>query len=384
MPMNQFLSLLLPLQLFTIVLITIIAIEIQSNDNVVGTKRKTVITHKRKKKEIKIPLELYNSDFQKIFSNNDMPRYLVGSIGIPSLFHTLCTFDLGNHKQSILNVNDCKGCDVIDNNNTFIGCPDLVPTCHNNTMNNGTDDYNNTSSCWISDPKVPLPIWSYYHTLENCSTIDTDNSSSSSFSGYLNVNGYIYDNIDTKYHYETNISVPTCTQCFGSGSHSRFYALSRSIFQLSFLHNKDDSSLLWSRTKKDYLPNNFFFGALVRTVPQIDRIWSNIGIGYNSSFLLQMNVSTFMILNTEHHRSHHRRSIILHPYFYRYRSSPYMYYHIVKNHRKFKVYSFQIGSQSAFANNETVLFNMDTVSIIRVILCNAPFSVMFLHFLLCK
>jgi len=43
------------------------------------------------------------------------------------------------------------------------------------------------------------------------------------------------------------------------------------------------------------LPSSFQFGALVRTVPLADRIWSNIGIGYNSSFLVQMTIKRILL-----------------------------------------------------------------------------------------
>ena len=273
---------------------------------------------KHKKKEITIPIELYNSDFEK---TNKQPRYVVGSIGISKVFQTLCTFDLGNHAETIINLNECRGCYVVINS-TSVGCPDLAPICDNNNDNS-------TNACWASDPKSPLPNWTYYYTLENC-------TNETIYSGNIHTNGYYYHN--SEYTYK-NLSVPTCTQCFGSGSHSRFYTSARTIFQFSF-------------HKHAYLPSNFSFGALLRTVPQIDRIWSNVGIGYHSSFLQQLNVSAFIF-------SH--RAIILHPKFYRYKSAPYLHYPIVKHHRKFKIHSFQIGKRRVFCNR-TILFNMDSVS----------------------
>jgi len=68
-----------------------------------------------------------------------------------------------------------------------------------------------------------------------------------------------------------------CMQCFGGHSHSRFYTMAVSDVGLS--------------ASPPYTVAGLAFGALVRTAPFIDRVWSNIGIGFKSAFLTQANVS---------------------------------------------------------------------------------------------
>ena len=221
--------------------------------------------HTQRKKEMKIPVTLYDSYFQKlnpIMSLAHPPRYYVGTLGIPPFFRNLFTFDLGNPRQSILDVNICRGCNIYDENNTAIGCPDTVPTCVDG-INDNSDKY---GECWVSDPEDPLPFWSYMYTYESCDTINATSA------GYLPQKNH---NLSNKYfllrkdnHFGSSNNVPVCMACFDSGDHSRFFALATTsyLFHLKFLHPSSHEAV-------GSLPHDYLFGALVRTVPQQDRIW---------------------------------------------------------------------------------------------------------------
>lgn len=141
--------------------------------------------------------------------------------------------------------------------------------------------------------------------------------------------------------------------CFDSGDHSRFFALATTsyLFHLKFLHPSSHEAV-------GSLPHDYLFGALVRTVPQQDRIWSNIGLGYNSSFLQQMNVSTFMFDNSpiSNDDIYNQRLVIIHPERKRFDHSPYVHFDTAR-HRQFHLQSIQFGDTT---NNEVILSN-DTI-----------------------
>ena len=94
------------------------------------------------------------------------------------------------------------------------------------------------------------------------------------------------------------------------------------------------------------------------------------GLGYNSSFLQQMNASTFMFDNSpkSNKNIYDQRSVIVYPKRYRYDNSPYVQFETAR-HRQFHLHSIQFGNDG---KNEVVLssdtiFMMDTVSFALVI-----------------
>jgi len=256
-----------------------------------------------------IPVRLLDSSFQEDL--DFPPRYAVGSLGIPSVFRNLFTFDLGNPRETILDVSMCLGCEVKVNNES-IGCPSSVPMCNVSS-----------TSCWVSDPDQPLPSWSFSFTLDPCANLSTSTG-----------------NIDIE-----EKDIPTCIQCFDSGNHSRFYAYANPSLPFWFLHH--DSS-----KKVAQIPPSFRFGALVRTVPNIDRIWSNIGLGYNSSFLTQTETTRFMLRFSNRQKA----SVILHPEYKHFIDSAFIEFE-VSRHRIFTLQSFEFGDNTLL-NNAT--FFMDT------------------------
>jgi hypothetical protein len=83
-----------------------------------------------------------------------------------------------------------------------------------------------------------------------------------------------------------------CMACFGGHSHSRFYLLATGNASL-VAYSKHNFGNLWKPSKSFVVPK-LNFGALVRTAPWTDRIWSNVGLGFRSAFLTQVNASTLL------------------------------------------------------------------------------------------
>ena len=74
-----------------------------------------------------------------------------------------------------------------------------------------------------------------------------------------------------------------CMGCFGGHDHSRFYT-----------HASGNATLetrLQDGSPAGLAVPALTFGALVRTAPWTDRLWSNLGVGFRSVFLRQVNAS---------------------------------------------------------------------------------------------
>ena len=214
------------------------------------------------------------------------PRFLVGRVGpsnkkksisddddndddddttIPTRTQ-FSTFDLGNSAQSILLSEGCGGCSnktCTTNNSTMINCcPVPVPSLNSMECN--------VQSCWSSRPDEYIPYDAYeYEPSINCSNVHAHDA------GYME-----YDLGEG--HPVVNATV--CVQCFGGASHSRYFV--NAIAPSIGLFDLQGSSIIHSAS-------NFRFGALIETVPAIDRIWSNMGMGYNSRFLQELGVTAF-------------------------------------------------------------------------------------------
>jgi hypothetical protein len=112
--------------------------------------------------------------------------------------------------------------------------------------------------------------------------------------------------------------------CFDNQDHSRTY-VPATADHLVLLHYSDPS--LHSNATviaAVLLPYNFSFGALSQVMPPKDRIWSNIGLGYNSSFLQQLHItSIYFHLRVRRHHHHHSPS---------YREKSYLIFNPSKKH----------------------------------------------------
>jgi hypothetical protein len=159
-----------------------------------------------------------------------LPRYVVGGFSIGGVTQH-ATFDAGNPTMPIFMSQSCRGCET--------GCPKTVPQC--------------TASAPFCTPSAPseyAPMGSY----ENLSTPCERTRPAGTLDG-----------------------VTVCMGCFGGASHSRFYTMAKADVTINA-----DTPLV--------LPG-LVFGALVRTAPAIDRIWGNVGVGYGSTWLAQLDIT---------------------------------------------------------------------------------------------
>jgi len=145
-------------------------------------------------------------------------------------------------------------------------CPTQVPSCH--AINTSTSDI-----CWPSQPQEFLP--------ESCFKYLSHNTTRCSSYGDRVIDAVMLD-----YH-------KVYMMCFDAGNHSRYFIPSKAKDLVIVL--------VCTTTEKDYrvvykLPSPFLFGALIRTVPLQDRIWSNVGIGYHSSFMNQTRFTSIQFL----------------------------------------------------------------------------------------
>ena len=337
------------------------------------------------------------------------PRYSIGAISIPNKNDVesndhdddhLFTFDLGNPGQTIFLTEECKGC--YSDLEPKSGCPKMVPMCNeDDNLNIDTDTDTDTDTatdtsnhfCWPSHPHQYLPIQSFRFVTKQ-------------FCPYKDGHGDTYaGDLD---------NVPVCIACFDGGDHSRFYSFAEMDFSFvdavvtnvirdNDANPKEIPSLLRSyyRTNKNeprkdndkYLYvskpapiiEKYQFGALVRTVPLKDRIWSNIGIGANSSFMNQLPAYSFMfdfdyynvkknndnIVTADHKDilestiTHHKERIIFNPNPNRYQTwdkSPYVIHH----HRHHIIQRFCFGNTKCLSFHEkmeipsNIDFFMDT------------------------
>eukprot|EP00592_Proboscia_alata_P005676 CAMPEP_0194365754 /NCGR_PEP_ID=MMETSP0174-20130528/13782_1 /TAXON_ID=216777 /ORGANISM="Proboscia alata, Strain PI-D3" /LENGTH=494 /DNA_ID=CAMNT_0039140591 /DNA_START=103 /DNA_END=1587 /DNA_ORIENTATION=+ len=237
---------------------------------------------------VRIPVVLWDDNGQPI-SPSSAPRYLVGTLATPRyLVGTLAvqndiytntdgidesclndvqhfTFDFGNPGDTILLSQYCLGCgdDTLDEA-VAARCPPSVPECENGT------------SCWASHPNE-------YLSLDHYQPINDSNSPEEACKDA----GVI--TLGMPWHDMSDVSV--CMACFDGGDHSRYYVQStpaqhRSLVLIDERYDCKDGS---SSAPHLTLPADFRFGAMVRSVPAFDRIWSNVGIGHKSGFMTQMN-----------------------------------------------------------------------------------------------
>ena len=159
-----------------------------------------------------------------------LPRYAIGGVHIGN--HTIrAQMDAGNPGVSLLMAKCCLGCSD--------KCPAQVPGCAG------------ANFCAPSYPHDYVPTSEFYATGVGCG------------------HGHDAGMLDGQ---------SVCTACFGGHSHSRFYTMARANASLA------------AQPQSLAVPN-LSFGALVRTTPWMDRLWSNVGIGFRSDFLSQVNAS---------------------------------------------------------------------------------------------
>jgi hypothetical protein len=129
----------------------------------------------------------------------------------------------------------CTGCET--------GCPKAVPQC--------------TAAALFCTPSAPgefAPMGSY----QNLSSSPCERSRPAGTLGGVNV----------------------CMGCFGGASHSRFYTMARADVTID--------------AETPLVLKDLVFGALVRTAPAIDRIWGNVGIGFGSTWLAQLDITAML------------------------------------------------------------------------------------------
>lgn len=268
------------------------------------------------------------------------PRYVVGILGffdhsqsqpMPSKLLTqhLTTFDLGNSKQTLLTVQDCLGCRSKIQPNS--GCPSTVPSCEIELQSS-----NEPRFCWPSHPNQFVPDTTFIYTNKNC-------SDGAQYAGEL-------------------MNKSAWMQCFDNSDHAR-YTSSAMAYELSLYNavvKRGDETL-------DPTPiiKNFNFGALVRTVPSINRIWSNVGIGANSSFLNQLSINS-ILLDFDYYQTqptHSNEKIVFNPSRKLYNSWELSPYEIVRDKRLHPIDGFYFGNEAV--QNSTIIdmnitFHIDT------------------------
>ena len=159
-----------------------------------------------------------------------LPRYVVGGFSIGGVTQH-ATFDAGNPTMPIFMSQICTSCET--------GCPATVPQC--------------TASAPFCTPSAAgefAPMGSY----ENISIPCEQTRPAGKLGG-----------------------TTVCMGCFGGASHSRFFTMAKADVTI----NAETPLVLPGLT----------FGALVRTAPAIDRIWGNVGVGFGSTWLAQLNIT---------------------------------------------------------------------------------------------
>jgi len=219
------------------------------------------------------------------------PRYLVGNLSIGGRTQHF-TFDAGNPEQPILMVEGCRGCSD--------GCPRKVPTCDSGSK-----------FCWPSHSDDFAP-----------------------YGSYKNQSGFLHGCPLGVQSAGTLDGQTVCMQCFGGG-HARFYSMAEADITLS----------------GTTIPN-LKFGALVRTTPALDRIWSNVGIGYKSAFLTQLGAERILL----HLRPGEASSVTFNPDPSKYADAKYASFRVSQN-RDFPVDEFQVGNKTAKSG---ATFRIDT------------------------
>lgn len=126
---------------------------------------------------------------------------------------------------------NCRGCET--------GCPRTVPQCDASAP-----------FCTPSAPTEYAPMGSYQNLSVPCAETRP--------AGKLD-------------------GVTVCMGCFGGASHSRFFTMAKADVTIT--------------AEQPLVLPGLVFGALVRTAPAIDRIWGNVGVGYGSTWLAQLDIT---------------------------------------------------------------------------------------------
>jgi len=366
--------------------------------------------------------------------SSNLPRYVVGFIGsvsrLDSVHHDYddvdddnkrekernrhpqpnfirfaqhTTFDLGNGGESMLIAQDCRACRPRFHHVAINGCPHSLPTTcnpyHHLHPNSSLLFLSSFLPCWPSHPNDHMPL-SHNINLEDKNHTITCLDFGAKDGGY-----YVYNNVTNN----VTLKAHVCTQCFGSSSHSRFFipqynddmvlldvtadmdydnlpSISQSYYEDDAANNK--------KKKKNrvvtHLGKSFQFGAIVGTVPSIDRIWSNIGLGATSTFLKQMNVSSILFhlnLFNDNYSREHDDKIVLNPSTDRYKSAAAAAttstaqsskrdnikgapYSIENGHRIHSMFGFRFGS--SYDDNTNTTFKSTIHSIARNSLKRPP------------
>ena len=227
------------------------------------TSSKIIATASEVESDVAMQVELWNEEAMvvKEDNTNGPPRYLVGqvsSLSSKEKCFSHFTFDLGNPGDTTFLVDHCRGCNS-DNNHNTTACPLKLPDCVSPTSND----------CWPSRPHESLTWDCFQHIPPEKMILECD----------------------SKINSDKNV----CMMCFDNGNHSRYYLPSQVNPKqpLGFVQSDDTSYYA--------LPETFQFGALIRTIPLQDRIWSNVGIGYNSSFMRQSKFTSLQFTFPQKH-----------------------------------------------------------------------------------
>ena len=314
--------------------------------------------------------------YHPLLNHTEPPRYLVGKLALAEWksstkdsnttvehptkrkvegaqieFRQHFTFDLGNPHETFILVEQCRSCSCPT-------LPDGTQDCcapPNPDFLTGAETFC-LSVCWPSHPGEILPESKYRRRRR--APCFGDAPSGPTLDSSLSSRTLSIDSYDV-----------SCMQCFDNGDHSRSYVPSEAD-HLVFVDDGFPSFLPSSHVIQLKLPGHFSFGALVRTMPLIDRVWSNFGIGYNSSFLQQMNITSMLFhLQIPNHDDNDARSksyIIFNPMKERYAESnttKVVPFELDSNHRRVhRVQGFTTGSSrlNPSPNQNDVLFHVDT------------------------
>jgi hypothetical protein len=327
--------------------------------------------------ETGVPAESY-SPFRSV---TIPPRYVVAqltssnannnhhtSTSTNNIFHV--TLDLGNSGSTLIAVQGCQSCSCpcLDTNkaNRHLNC---CPPKSKTKITNCS-----TNSCWPSSqfPKDYLETINY----RNVSNINLNGSASGihcpSSTEYLMTSSFLSTATATT---TTTTTTVQCTMCFDNQDHSRTY-VPATADHLVLLHYSDPSLHSNDTVIASVpLPYNFSFGALSQVMPPKDRIWSNIGLGYNSSFLQQLHItSIYFHLRISHHHHHHSPSyqeksyLIFNPSKKHYYNSKAIPFRVEMNRKRLHpMLGFTIGTKSW-----TNLDDAATPHILPVVLPHTP------------
>lgn len=274
-----------------------------------------------------------------------------------NVFHV--TLDLGNSGPTLIAVQGCQSCP----------CP-----CRNS---NKTNRQRNCCAPPKIENRVPCPAnycWPSSHFpkdyLETMNyrnvSITSDRSSTNGLPDVIPCIPSSTEFLMTSSFLSTATTPTTtqCTMCFDNQDHSRTYTPAEAD-HLMLLHFSDPS--LHSNTSGNPavpLPYNFSFGALSQVMPPKDRIWSNIGLGYNSSFLQQLHITSlyFHLRVHQHHSPSYREKsfLIFNPSKEHYYNSKPIPFHVEMSRKRLHpMLGFTVGSKSWSTINDA---NMPSIA----------------------